>query len=518
MIIHINSAAIRGMDVKGVEIEVNLIPPSPQQEETNGPAMIVVGLPDMAIRESRERVWGALQSSGYRLPRGRSIVNLAPADLHKSGSAYDLPMALGILQSDGQMTCGALNDTLIIGELALSGKVRGIKGVLAVAMYARERGMRRLLVPSENAKEAALTSGVAVYGVETLRDAAEILEGKGGHLPISVDINSIYAEEQMTDVLDFVDVKGQESAKRAMMVAAAGNHNLLMIGSPGCGKSMIAKRLPGILPLLSVEEALEVTKIYSIAGMLDGKRGLIVRRPFRSPHHTVSDAGLVGGSVVPRPGELSLAHNGVLFLDELPEFKRNTLEVLRQPLETGEVVLARASGTFTFPARIMLVAAMNPCPCGYYGHPRRPCHCTMGMIMSYRSRISGPLIDRVDMHIELAPLDSEMLTQKRCGEDSATIRARVMAAREIQRRRYAGTGIRDNASLSGKMMDQFCELDTESATALQSLIMELQLSARAYDRILRVARTLADLDGLERIERRHIQEAANYRILDRQQW
>ena len=261
-----------------------------------------------------------------------------------------------------------------------------------------------------------------------------------------------------------------------------------------------------------------MTKIYSIAGLLDGKKGLMVRRPFRSPHHTVSDAGLVGGSANPRPGELSLAHNGVLFLDELPEFRRNTLEVLRQPLETGEVVLARASGTFTFPARVMLVAAMNPCPCGYYGHPRRPCHCTAGMIMSYRSRISGPLIDRVDMHIELAPLDSEMLTQKRCGEDSATIRAKVMAAREIQRRRYAGTGIRDNASLSGKMMDQFCELDTESATALQSLIMELQLSARAYDRILRVARTLADLDGLERIERRHIQEAANYRILDRQQW
>ncbi len=518
MIVHVNSAAIRGMNVKGVEIEVNLVPPPPDQVEQQGPTMIVVGLPDMAIRESRERVWGAVQSSNYRMPRGKTIVNLAPADLHKSGSAYDLPMALGVLQADGQLACTGLDNAMIIGELAMSGQVRGIQGALAVAMYARDQGLKRMLVPAENAKEAALASGIEVFGVNSLADAVDVLQGRGQQFATTVDIQSIYTAESMAEVMDFVDVKGQESAKRAITVAAAGNHNLLMIGSPGCGKSMIARRLPGILPLLDVEEALEVTKIYSIAGLLDGKKGLMVRRPFRSPHHTVSDAGLVGGSANPRPGELSLAHNGVLFLDELPEFRRNTLEVLRQPLETGEVVLARASGTFTFPARVMLVAAMNPCPCGYYGHPRRPCHCTAGMIMSYRSRISGPLIDRVDMHIELAPLDSEMLTQKRCGEDSATIRAKVIAAREIQRRRYAGTGIRDNASLSGKMMDQFCELDMESATALQSLIMELQLSARAYDRILRVARTLADLDGLERIERRHVQEAANYRILDRQQW
>ena len=518
MIVHVNSAAIRGMNVKGVEIEVNLVPPPPEQVDQQGPTMIVVGLPDMAIRESRERVWGAVQSSNYRMPRGKTIVNLAPADLHKSGSAYDLPMALGVLQADGQLTCTGLDNAMIIGELAMSGQVRGIQGALAVAMYARDHGLKRMLVPAENAKEAALASGIEVFGINTLAEAVDVLQGRGRQFATTVDIQSIYAVESMAEVMDFVDVKGQESAKRAITVAAAGNHNLLMIGSPGCGKSMIARRLPGILPLLDVEEALAVPKIYSIVGLLDGKKGLMVRRPFRSPHHTVSDAGLVGGSANPRPGELSLAHNGVLFLDELPEFRRNTLEVLRQPLETGEVVLARASGTFTFPARVMLVAAMNPCPCGYYGHPRRPCHCTAGMIMSYRSRISGPLIDRVDMHIELAPLDSEMLTQKRCGEDSATIRSRVMAAREIQRRRYAGTGIRDNASLSGKMMDQFCELDTESAASLQSLIMELQLSARAYDRILRVARTLADLDGLERIERRHIQEAANYRILDRQQW
>ena len=518
MIVHVNSAAIRGMDVKEVEIEVNIIPPPPQQEEPSGPSMLVVGLPDMAIRESRERVWGAVQSSGFRVPRGRTIVNLAPADLHKSGSAYDLPIALGVLQSDGQLACSGLGESMIIGELALSGQVRGIQGVLAVAMYARERGLKRLLVPLENAKEAALASGIEVFGVSSLAEAAEVLHGKGGHGATTVDIQSIYAAEEVAEVMDFADVKGQESAKRAIMVAAAGNHNLLMIGSPGCGKSMIARRLPGILPLLDVEEALEVTKIYSIAGLLDGKKGLMVRRPFRSPHHTVSDAGLVGGSANPRPGELSLAHNGGLFLDELPEFKRNTLEVLRQPLETGEVVLARASGTFTFPARVMLVAAMNPCPCGYYGHPKRSCRCNMAMIMSYRSRISGPLIDRVDMHVELAPLDSEMLTQKRRGEDSATIRQRVLMAREIQRRRYAGTGIRDNASLSGKLMDLYCELNTESAMALQSLIAELQLSARAYDRILRVARTLADLDGMERIELRHVHEAANYRILDRQQW
>ena len=517
MIMRIISAAIRGMDVKRVEIEVNLVPAS-GQEEKDEPKMIVVGLPDMAIRESRERVWGALRSSAYRIPRGRSIVNLAPADLRKSGSAYDLPMAVGVLASDGQVACRSLNDTMIIGELAMSGQVRGIEGVLAVAMYAREHGMKRLLVPAENAREAALATGIDVYGIATLRDATEFLEGRRQLMPVTVNIESIYATETMTDTLDFIDVKGQESAKRAMMVAAAGNHNLLMIGSPGCGKSMIAKRLPGILPLLGVEEALEVTKIYSIAGLLDRRCGLMVRRPFRSPHHTVSDAGLVGGSVNPRPGELSLAHNGVLFLDELPEFKRNTLEVLRQPLETGEVVLARASGTFTFPARVMLIAAMNPCPCGYYGHPRRRCRCTTAMIMAYRNRISGPLIDRVDMHVELAPLDSEILTQKRQGEDSATIRGRVLMAREIQRKRYAGTSIRNNASLGGALMDRYCVLDKETVSMLQSIIAQLQLSARAYDRILRVARTLADLDGLEKIEQRHVWEAANYRILDRQQW
>ena len=518
MIVHVNSAAIRGMDVKGVEIEVNLVPPPPEQMDQNGPSMIVVGLPDMAIRESRERVRGAVQSSGYRMPFGKAIVNLAPADLHKSGSAYDLPMALGVLQADGQLACSGLDNAMIIGELAMSGQVRPIQGVLAVAMYARDHGMKRMLVPVENAKEAALASGIAVYGVATLADAVDVLQVRSRQAATVVDIQSIYAAESMAEVMDFADVKGQESAKRAITVAAAGNHNLLMIGSPGCGKSMIARRLPGILPLLDVEEALEVTKIYSIAGLLDGKKGLMVRRPFRSPHHTVSDAGLVGGSANPRPGELSLAHNGVLFLDELPEFKRNTLEVLRQPLETGEVVLARASGTFTFPARVMLIAAMNPCPCGYYGHPQRRCRCTTAMIMAYRNRISGPLIDRVDMHVELAPLDSEILTQKRQGEDSATIRGRVLMAREIQRKRYAGTSIRNNASLGGALMDRYCVLDKETVSMLQSIIAQLQLSARAYDRILRVARTLADLDGLEKIEQRHVWEAANYRILDRQQW
>lgn len=518
MFSRVYSAAIRGMEVKTVEVEVNCTRLESEDGSGQGPNMILVGLPDAAIRESRERIWGALRNMHMPMPPYRATVNLAPADLRKSGTAYDLPIALAMLVSMNQLEPGMLADTLVIGELALNGHVRGIQGALAIALHARDQGFRRILVPDENAQEAALANGIEVFGVRSLVDVIQKLKVTSLGVPVRVDVSSMYSSCQDDPMCDFQDVKGQESAKRAMMVAAAGNHNILLIGTPGCGKSMIAKRLPSILPLLSVEEALEVTKIYSIAGVLDGKSGLMVRRPFRSPHHTVSDAGLVGGSANPRPGEISLAHNGVLFLDELPEFKRNALEVLRQPLENGEVTLARASGTYVFPAKVMLVAAMNPCPCGYYGHRTRACRCNFLQIKSYRSRISGPLVDRIDMHIEVAPISDDILTRKRTGENSASLRAKVFAAREVQAERYRGLPFRDNSCLEGRWLDKFCALDSDGIAMIRQVINDLKLSARAYDRILRVARTLADLDGKESIEQTHIWEAANYRILDRQEW
>ena len=516
MVSQVMSGAIYGVDVRSVEVEVRARKDASPDDDKKEGGVTLVGLPDTAVRESKDRVWSSIIASRRALPRGRVTINLAPADLRKSGTAYDLPIALCILAAIEQIPGECLNGAMVIGELALNGKVRPIRGALALAMHARKLGMRCIILPRENANEAAAAGGPPVYGVSSLAEALDFLTGALSLRPTQFDSSHLY-DNMYAGLPDFIDVKGQESAKRALTIAAAGNHNLLMIGQPGTGKTLLARRIQSILPPLTPEEAMEVTKVHSIAGVLGPNAGLIVRRPFRDPHHTVSDAGLVGGQAVPRPGELSLAHCGVLFLDELPEFRRNVLEVMRQPLESGYVTLSRATGAFVFPARIMLIAAMNPCPCGYYGSRTRQCRCSSMQVAAYRGRISGPLLDRIDIHIEVAPIPEELMTARRNGEDSATMRARVLAARRVQAMRYRGTQIRDNSQLSGKMLDDFCPLDGECANMLRCIISELRLSARAYDRILRVARTIADLEASERITPVHLNEAANYRLLDRQQ-
>ncbi len=510
MLARVDSGALYGVDVKPVSVEVRCH----ASDKFN---LLVVGLPDAVIRESRERVMSALSELHCFVGQQTILVSLAPADLRKSGSLYDLPIAVGMLAATGDRVAGeGLRDKLLVGELGLDGCVRPIRGALAFAMLARDLGKKYILVPRENAREASAVKGIAVIGVGSLAETLCFLSDNTRIAPTELDLESVYSE-LYRGVPDFVDVKGQELIKRAVTVAAAGNHHLLLVGEPGTGKSMIAKRIPGILPPLSFLESLEVTKIHSIAGKLEANGGLLVRRPFRDPHHTISDAGMVGGQSVPRPGELSLAHCGVLFLDELPEFRRNTLEVLRQPLENGQVTLSRASGSFVFPARVMLVAAMNPCPCGYYGSQTHFCRCNPLQIKNYRSRISGPLLDRLDVQVEVPPLTEEQLMSRRCGEDSASMREKVLTARRIQEERYRGTGIRDNASLSGKRMDEFCALSPGCQAQMRYILQSLRLSARAYDRILRVARTLADLEGGGAIQEWHLHEAASYRLFDRQQ-
>ena len=510
MLSQINSGAVLGIEAFSVEIEVNA--------GHGDPKAVVVGLPDAAVKESLDRVWTALINSGLRPPMGRTVVNLAPADVRKEGPSFDLPIALGIVSALDDLDGELLPRTCVVGELALSGAVRKVRGVLPIALMARKAGLKAILVPEENAAEAAVVEGIKVFPVRTLREAVDFLDRKLRLEPYEVDVRSVFDARSVYEV-DFSDVKGQESAKRALEVAVAGGHNLLMIGPPGTGKSMLAKRIPSILPAMTLDEALETTKIHSIAGALKARRALVARRPFHAPHHTVSDAGLLGGGSHPMPGAVSLAHNGVLFLDELPEFRRSVLEVMRQPLEDGEVTIARAVASVTYPCRFMLVAAMNPCPCGYQTDPRRECRCSPMQIARYRNRISGPLMDRIDIHVEVPAISYDQMARPERGEASSVVRERVMRARKVQQERYRDVpGVHDNAGMPSKLVRGVCRLGRDAEQMLRVAMADLHFSARAYDRILKVARTIADLGGSETVRPADVSEAIQYRALDRQIW
>lgn len=510
MLVKVFAATVQGIDATLITIEVN---------STRGCMFYLVGLPDSAVKESHQRIISALQVNGYKMPTSNIVINMAPADIRKEGSAYDLPLAIGILAANKTIHSDKLDRYLLMGELSLDGSLQPIKGALPIAIKARELGFEGMILPQQNAREAAVVNNLTVYGVENIQNVVEFFNGNQELTPTVVNTREEFYAKQNTFDLDFADVKGQENVKRALEVAAAGGHNVLLIGSPGSGKSMLAKRLPSILPPLSLGESLETTKIHSVAGKLGKDGGLISTRPFRDPHHTISNVAMTGGGSFPQPGEISLAHNGVLFLDELPEFSRNVLEVLRQPLEDRKISISRVAGNVEYPASFMLVASMNPCPCGYYNHPTKPCVCSPGQVQKYLNRISGPLLDRIDLQIEVTPVPFEKMSDVRPSEPSAVIRERVVRARQLQQHRYEQVpGVYCNAQMNSKLLSLYARPDERGLALLKGAMTRLNLSARAYDRILKVARTIADLEGSESIQSAHLAEAIGYRNLDREDW